>query len=112
MRLVKRLLSILLVLVLAISLFSGCGNKKGKKGSGGSLEDTWRLKKEIYEEHLYVYDENGNLVLLDDYTVYKETEYPDEETDGSITMYSQPYYQFKNNIKNCYDYYKLNLPVA
>ena len=77
----KKLISILLILVMAVFLFTGCG----KKSSGNTtLEGTWRCTGQIYNQKV-----NGEIVFTD------EINFP-FTFEGKIV---QPYLQFgKDNV--------------
>lgn len=93
----KKLISILLILVMAVLLFSGCfSSNRPKNTTSTTLEGTWRMiKNEIYD------------VASDE--IIEEIPYPNDETEWDVTVYTQPYIQFKNNMVLFYKYMKIEV---
>lgn len=99
----KKLLSILLILVMAVFLFTGCGKKKTGGNGGGTttLEGTWQIvkktEKEIYKEK----GEDGEPIIEEyDPIILEYPEPMERKGDGyDIAGTSYLYYSFdKNNI--------------
>ena len=96
MRTGKKLISMLLILVMAVFLFTGCGKKD--KGGDTSLEGTWRITKSIVIEKEF---ENG----IEVHSKLEERDYPspfpmkDKESGFTFTMIIQPYYQLNKSNK-------------
>src|SRR5690606_37857495 len=91
----KKFLCILLILVMAVFLFTGCGKKKTNGGGTTTLEGTWRLMK--------------NEIIVLDYGQKIDIPYPIDETEWDVTVYTQPYLQFKNNKVITYKYIKIEI---
>ena len=93
----------LLILVMAVFLFTGCGKKTPKDTT---LEGTWRMTEEI---NIYKYFDvvEEKLDEREDRTPYPREE---KKEDINITMIAQPYYQFKNNILTEFGYTKIEMP--
>ncbi|HHT04824.1 MAG TPA: hypothetical protein GXZ97_00980 [Hydrogenispora sp.] len=105
----KKFLCILLILVMAVFLFTGCGKKKTEKDT--TLEGTWRVTKMVEINDYYEYDGSGN-VLREEKGEEEVEEYPLEKNDEEIglNMILQPYIQFKNGKATTYAYTKLEVP--
>ena len=110
----KKFLCILLILVMAVFLFTGCGKKKTEKDT--TLEGTWRVTKMVKINDYYEYDGSGN-VLREEKGEEEVEECPLEENpleendeESGLKMILQPYIQFKNGKATTYAYTKLEVP--
>ncbi len=117
MRTGEKLISMLLILVMAVFLFTGCGKKD--KGGDTSLEGTWRITKSIviekeFENGIEVHSELeerdypfpfDNPFVQDRATAgeLEERDYPFpfpmEDEESGFTMIIQPYYQLNKSNK-------------
>ncbi|HEY8401669.1 MAG TPA: hypothetical protein VIK89_10425 [Cytophagaceae bacterium] len=84
MKMGKKLSSILLILVMAVCLLSGCGKKDSTKNT--TLEGTWEIRERIVTVD-GVKDEEDSVILP-----YKK---PIDGVDG-VEVIMQQYMQFKN----------------
>jgi hypothetical protein len=77
----KKLISILLVLVMAVCLFTGCGKKTPKDTT---LEGTWKLTEVIVTVN-GVKDEESSMI------------YPEKDDEENPKITAQPYIKFEKN---------------
>lgn len=82
MKMSKKLISILLVLVMATCIFTGCGKKDSTKDT--TLEGTWKLTEEVISVN-GVKDEE------------RSSTYPEKENREGTELTAQPYIKFEKN---------------